>query len=147
MDVLPGIKKYFTLAVVFVFPLFFLPITPEYFITNKLYFLAFAVLSLIIISTAEFLVTRKLVWEKHPFDTHVVLLAAASILSTLIISPNKFQAVMNPTLGVVALFALIGLYYYVSRLKTKNHWEAPFEAVRYSALVLSVIAIVFFFGP
>ena len=51
-------------SLLFVFPFFFLPFTQEYFITNKLYLLGFGVLLLILISTIQILISKKISWQK-----------------------------------------------------------------------------------
>lgn len=146
------------LITVFAFPLFFLPFTQEYFITNKLYLLTAAALILISLSIVKFIFTRKFNWHKTPFDTSLFLFIMTIALSIIISSPNKIQALLNQNFGLVLFMSLTILYFYLTHLpqihvKKENKTLAfltqitPFEAVSFSSLILSVITIVFFFNP
>jgi len=131
---------------IFLFPFFFLPFTQEFFITNKLYLLAFGALLLLLISTIYFLSSKKLSWKSHPFDGSVILFLMAVALSIIISSPNKVQALLNPNFGLVMMASLTILYFYLSR---NNETIKQFSnmAIKLSFFLLSLITIVFFFQP
>ncbi len=140
-SVLPLIKKWVLACILFLFPLFFLPFTQEYFATSKFYLLGFGALFLLILSTGEFILSKKLVWQKRSFDNAVILFLTAVALSTVIASPNKIQALLNPTFGLVSVLSLSVLYFYYSRHSISSAF------VYTSSLVLSLITIIFFFQP
>jgi hypothetical protein len=84
-SLLSRLKTLVLSLIVFFFPLFFLPFTQEFFSTGKLYFVAFGSLLLLLISTGEFIVSKKLAWQKRhltvwlfffyhclPFSTHCI---------------------------------------------------------------------------
>ncbi len=145
MEKILASTKYLILnTALFLFPLFFLPITQEYFVTSKMYFLALISLILIIISTLELLVSKKLVWQKKPLDNIIFLLFLTTGLSILIASPNKVQALLNPSLGLLPLIALTIFYYYFSRMKSS---AIEYLVLNSSIFILSLITIVFFFQP
>src|SRR4030042_3658174 len=102
-----NLKNIFTLIIVFLIPLFFLPITQEYFITNKIYLLAFAGLLLLFIATIQFFVTRKIAWRRSPFDLALSFILIVIVLSIIIASPNKIDALLNPYFGFVGLSSLL----------------------------------------
>lgn len=132
--------KYLILTtLIFLFPLFFLPITQEFFITNKLYLLSFGALLLFLVSTLQLLVSRKLIWQSRPFDKLIVLFLLTVGLSVVISSPNKIQALLNPNFGLVSLLSLTILYFYLSRSP-----HLPSLILNLSSLFLSLITIVFF---
>jgi len=142
-------EKYFQKAVsfflyllLFIFPLFFLPFTQEFFITNKLYLLSFIVLLLILISSFQFLVSRKISWQKRPFDNLVFLFLTIITLSILFSSPNKIQALLNPNFGLIMMISLAILYFYLSR--SQSDVRAPQQII---SIILSLITIIFFFQP
>lgn len=141
-----SVKKYILFTIVFLFPLFFLPYTQEYFLTNKMYLLGFGSVLLVLVSTFQLLVSKKMVWHKKRLDTPVVLFALSVAISVVLASPNKIEAVFNPNLGLVPTFSLTVLYFYLSRL-TKHDWGTLAKVVVSSTLVVSVLAIVFFFVP
>ena len=145
--------KYFILkALVFLFPFFFLNITQEYFVTNKFYLLGFGVLLLIVISTIQILVSKKISWQKNPFDSLIILFLTAIALSTLFSSPNKIQALLNPNLGLVMMIFLAILYFYISRLGVVVGFSDPKKGgktppLQILSMILSLITIVFYFQP
>lgn len=136
------VKSFILLALVFLVPLFFLPITQEFFVTNKLYLLAFGSALLVAISTIEFLITKKLVWVRGMFDSVAILFVFALALSILLSSPNKVQAVLNPNFGLAVLLSLTVFYFYLAR-----HFKKTLDVLSISALVVAVIALVFFLNP
>ncbi len=145
MEKILSYTKYLILNILlFLFPLFFLPITQEYFITNKMYLLAFVSLVLILISTLELLVSKKLVWQKKPLDNIIFLIFLTVGLSILIASPNKIQALLNPSFGLVPMLSLTIIYFYLSRKKTL---DIECLTLNTSIFILSLITIIFFFQP
>lgn len=145
MQLFTNIKKYIVYALVFLFPLFFLPITQEYFVTNKLYLLAFGSLLLLAISAVEMVMERRMNWERQPLDGAVIFFAVAVGLSTLITSPNKFQALLNPNLGVTMILSLTILYFYLSRQRDAKQMVRLLLNI--SAIVVAVLSIFFTFNP
>jgi Tfp pilus assembly protein PilF len=138
------IKRFVVIAELFLFPLFFLPTTQEYFITNKLYLLVLGVLILLAVSTVEFLLTKKIVWEKTPYDLGLVLFCASLILSTIISSPNKVQSILNPNFGVLGIISLVIFSLYVARTLKQF---STLTILSLSSLLLSIITVFFFFQP
>jgi len=134
------------LIVIFLFPLFFLPVTQEFFGTNKMYLLALGSLLLLAASTVELVVTKKLIWKKGAFDNSVLLFIVAVALSILISSPNKIQALLNPQFGFVSLFSLAVLYVYLSRSEDSAK-KVVSMVFGISTLLFSLVSIAFFFQP
>jgi len=129
-------------SLLFLFPLFFLPFTQEFFATNKLYLLTFSVLLLLAISTVEFFLSKKIVWEAKPLDTSIILFTLTVALSLIIVSPNKIQAILNSNFGLLEIVSLTILYFYLSREKNQPlFWTALLT----SSLVVSLLAILSFF--
>ncbi len=137
--------KYLILyTLLFLFPLFFLPFTQEFFVTNKLYLLAFGSLLLLLTSSFQLLVSKKLVWEKRALDVPLVIFTLAVGLSIVLSSPNKVQAVLSPNYGLVGVVSLTILYFYLSRSKAIQQFN---NIAMVSVTLLSLITIVFFFQP
>lgn len=142
-------EKYFQKAVsfflyllLFIFPLFFLPFTQEFFITSKLYLLGFGVLLLLLLSTVSLLLFKKISWQKYPFDNLVLLFLATLAISIVFSSPNKVQVLLNLNFGLVMMISLTVLYFYLSRT-TINFYKF----LQISTVFLSVLTIIFFFQP
>lgn len=140
---LKNIKTGFLALTIFLFPLFFLTTTQDPFTTNKLYFLAAASLVLIFISTLEFITSKKIVWEKKTYDYPILAFIIAIIISIVLTSPNKISALLNVNLGLIKILPLAVIYYYLSRNKS----QLVHKAFYFSAVVVSLISLVFVFQP
>ncbi len=147
-------KSVVLFAVIFLFPIFFLPLTQEYFSTNKVYLLAAAALGLLGISLAEMIMSKKLVWEKRHFDTNLLLFIAAIVLSVLITAPNKIMTLFNFNYGVVPTVSMTVIAFYLARNSTLlSKKQGLFEGINQltvltiSTVLLAVISIVMFFQP
>jgi len=146
MNLFLAIKRTILAVVLLLTPLFFLPITQEYFVTNKMFFVAFSFLLLLTISTIEFAITREINWEQKSTDMPVLLFLLSIILSTLFASPNKVQAVLNPVFGFLAIGGMMGISYYLSRTR-KNDFAYLFLPLSISGVILSLVSLIFVFNP
>lgn len=126
-------------------PFFFLNITQEYFVTNKIYLLGFGILSLMLISIAQVLVSKRISWEKRPLDNFIMLFLTSMAISVVLSSPNKVQALLNPSFGLVMMMSLVGLYFYLSRSTFRHSFVE--QTVGVISFILSLITIIFFFQP
>jgi Flp pilus assembly protein TadD len=91
------------------FPLFFLPVLPNMFATAKLILLATVVGVLLLIKAAKVVVSRKLTLHRSGFDNAIFLFAISYLLSVLVVSPNKVEALLDPSRGaaMIVLFSLL----------------------------------------
>lgn len=141
MDKLILNTKYLILhTIVFLFPFFFLKTTQEYFVTNKLYFLGFGILLLLLISLIQFIFSKKITWKKSLFDGPIILFFTSVTISTFF-TPNKIQSLLNLNFGAAIMFFLAILYFYVSRNVRAIH-ESPLWMF---SIILSLITIVLYF--
>jgi hypothetical protein len=127
-------------------PFFFLNTTQEYFVTNKFYLLGFGVLLLMLTNVVQVVFSRKISWEKHSLDNFVLLFLSAIAISVLFSSPNKIQALLNPNFGLVMIFVLAVLSFYLSRSKDVIKHGGGMVA-KAAAFILPLITIFFFFQP
>ena len=134
------IKSILLTFIIFLFPLFFLPITQDYFSTNKLYLLSSGAILLLLISTIEILLTKKIVFHKQVKDIFPFIFAVAVFSSIIITSPNRVQAILNPNFGLWQILTLsfISIYF-------RERGQKVITALSLSSLLLSAIAIFFFF--
>jgi tetratricopeptide (TPR) repeat protein len=116
-----SIINHYLLIFTFLFPLFFLPATQEFFVTNKLYLLSFSALFLLLISTIKIAVTKKISWQKGALDNLLVLFLLSLAISIILSSPNKVQALLNPNFSFLTFFSLTILYFYLSRFSLNLH--------------------------
>ncbi len=145
---LQKIKTIILYSLLVIVPFFFLNITQEYFVTNKIYLLGFGVLSLTLISVIQVIISKKISWERRPLDNFIMLFLTSMAISIVLSSPNKVQALLNPSFGLVMMISLAVLYFYLSRQKGPSLSDkvGPY-IIKASSLILSLIIIVFFFQP
>ena len=129
---------------IFLFPLFFLSTTPEYYTTNKFYFLCFTALALLFLSTISMLITKKFEWKKSSFDGPVLLFFLTLLVSLVIASPNKVSAAFNPTFGPTPIFFLIVIFYYLSSLLSP---KKIFSILNISVLIVAILSVTSLFQP
>jgi len=138
--------KYFILnTLIFSLPFFFLKTTQEYFVTNKLYFLGFGILLLLLISLIQFVFSKKISWKKSSFDGPIVLFLTSVVISTLFTS-NRIQSLLNLNFGAMMIIFLGILYFYISR-SDQNKGDHKGSPLRIFSIILSLIAIILYFQP
>lgn len=125
----------------FLFPLFFLPLTTEFYATNKQYLLLFSALILITIASIEIIVGKKLDRTMRMFDIPIMLLIAATLLSILFASPNKTAAALAPVTGIVSLIACAVLYFFLSREKHAMYLSSYVTILQYAVTIVCMIEI------
>lgn len=135
---------YLLFIIIFLFPLFFLPITQDFFSFNKLYLLGFGIIFVSLVSLAQFVILKKITWQTLSCDMPIVLFFISIALSIIIASPNKIQAIINPNFGFLIFLSLGIFYFYLSRQSSTKHFDLSLSI---STVFLSLIAIFFFFQP
>ncbi len=147
---LSSIIRYLLFTIIFLFPLVFTSFFQDPTSTTKLYFLGFGLLVLLTLSTIRLIIGKKISWSKTPFDNGIVLVAATWTLSLIISSPNKIQALLNPTTGLVAGVSLVLLYFVATQgnQKDKNISQLlPLTVLALSTLLISILELIFAFNP
>lgn len=139
------IVVYLLSIIIFLLPLFFLPITVDFFYINKQYFLIFTLFFLLFLSLLKIFINKKITWQKNPLDKYLIFFLISLVLSILVSSPNKIQAILNPNFGLISILSLTVLYFYLSSsLSIIQLLNYP---ITLSSFVLSLIAIILFFEP
>ncbi len=134
------------ISFLFLFPVFFLPITREFLIYSKYYLLVFFVLTLFFVSLSKFVLTKKMTWTSNPALQSFLLIILAYILSIVLSSPNKIQAVFRPQYGLVMILGMMAYYLYASNT-FKKAFINPILVLSGSGLVASLIAMVMLVDP
>lgn len=146
MEMLNYLKRIILAIFIFIMPVFFLPLTSEYYSTSKFYLLAIAVVLLIAINIVEIIIRKKARLMGSRLDIPLVVFLAGILVSTLISSTNKFQALVNLNLGFIPLLFVFAMYLFVSKSDEKTKMLID-RAIFYSSTLLSIITIVLFFRP
>ncbi len=138
------IQNWLLLALTFLFPLFFLPVTQDFYLTTKFYLMAFVMLVVMGLSVVDLLRKRSLSIDRNGVQGALLFLILSLIGSVIIASPNKFEALVLPQGGFLPFFfgAIYCLY-----LISRNLVNKAFNLVFYSGAILSIISILFLFNP
>lgn len=143
------IKSLITSVLIFLFPIFFLTTTQEFYVTNKFYLLGFGVLALLTLNVINLVINKKLSWKRSPFDAPVVIFIILYAASIIIVSPNKIQALVNPVNGFLSMLSL-ALFYFIIQQETHTNRENKHNhlgILNISATILGLLTIFFFFNP
>jgi hypothetical protein len=133
-------------ATLFLFPLFFLTTTQDFFSFNKMYLLVIAAMLLILTSVIEMVVTKKFHYSFNILDVVLFLFTLSVVISTFVPAPNKIQALLQPTFGPIVIAALSVLTFYMLRIAVATG-EFLVRTLLVSVSLTSLFAIVFFFQP
>lgn len=141
-NIFQTLKSIILSLTLFLFPLFFLPLTQEYFATAKLYLIVFSCLLLLIVTAVEIATSKKFEFWISTIEFIKILFLSSLLISLIVSSPNKVQALLNPNFGLVAILSLTLLTFYIERSTI-----IVFKILSFSTLVLSAVTIAFFFQP
>jgi len=139
-----SIRNFLLKTSLFIFPIFFLPLTPDFFLFNKLYLLALVIILLFLSSIIQLIVEKKLTWQNLPSDLPMLVFLLTVALSILINSPNKIQALLNINDGLLLFFTLAVFYFYLSRQAQLKIFSWPTLS---GSLVAALLTLFFFFNP
>ncbi len=122
--VLQKIGYFVTLFTVLLLPIFFLPVTSEFYDFNKNILLIVSSLILALILTLSFVFDRQVRLVRSPLGLPLLLIAITWLASTLLRSPNRFDAFLDPgqTGSVIALVLFFTTS--VNFLRTKKEIES-----------------------
>ena len=140
------LKSYIIGLTIFLIPLFFLPITHEFYNINKFMLISVSSIVLLLISSYQFYKTKEIRWSKN--SLHLLLPMSAFLvavaLSTIITSINKSQAVLSFTYGPLMLAVLMVFYWFISAEED----DAIFGLMlRFSGFCVALITIILLFHP
>ncbi|MBI5613615.1 tetratricopeptide repeat protein [Candidatus Gottesmanbacteria bacterium] len=116
---LSNVMQFFVITTLSILPLFFLPITSEFYETNKWYLLAFTALLVSALWVIQSFKTGKLTVHLSPSTLAFGALALASLASLLFVSQNKVDALLS-LYGVVPFAAIFFLLLFGEPSLTKK---------------------------
>jgi len=131
------------IILVFLLPLFFLPITTDFYDFNKNILLYCFIALLLIAWGVKMVLEKRVVFKRTPFDLPVLAVAVSFVLSTFFASTNKWESLWL-TNGTGTILALTGLYFLITNLIT--NYQLLITSLIYSAGLLALIAVYQFIG-
>jgi len=142
-QILDKINTLIISSFVFFIPLFFLPVTAEFYDFNKNYLLWLGVIIGFLLWGIKIIREQKLEIKSSPFVLPLFLWLIASVLSTVFSSPNKVEALLLPG-GVGTLVGLFLFYFLILNLTEER--QEVFWALTASGVVLALLIVYQFFG-
>ncbi len=126
-------------------PLFFLPLTPNFYDFNKNYLLMASTLLLLGLWGGKMILEKKVIFKKTAFDLPVLALAIAYLAATFLSSPNRIEALILPgETGTILALAL--LYFIIVNNLKLDARRYTLNALITSGSLLGLIAIFQFIG-
>lgn len=145
MRILDKLINWLIVILVFLLPLFFLPITSEFYIFNKQTLLIFVSGFLLILWLVKMVVSQTLTFRKSALDLPIILFALAFITVSLMSVPNKVIALTAPT-GVGTILALTLIYFVITNNLESSSIRQALSAFIISITLLGLVAIYQFLG-
>src|SRR3989344_2490589 len=145
-NLLHSLQKVFMYGLIFLFPLIFFPLTRDFLTYSKYYFIVFAMLIALGASVGIFIVTKKFRWVHNPATQSIILIVLSYVLSIVLMSPNKLQALFNPHYGLIMIFAMVIMYFYASHVFDKAK-TPPALVISVSGLLVAVFGLIIMVDP
>jgi tetratricopeptide (TPR) repeat protein len=140
--VIAKLEKYVLYALVFVFPIIVLSISPNPFVVPKLAILFFGIALLLLIKSLKTISLGKLDLSVGHFDLPVFLIAASFLLSALLRTPNKMEAWLLP--GTAAAVILGAFLYFLINQHKEEEKHVVSTVLFGSGVVFSVLTLLSF---
>ncbi|TSC53430.1 MAG: hypothetical protein LiPW31_377 [Microgenomates group bacterium LiPW_31] len=152
IKILENIINWGLIILVFLTPLFFLPITTDFYFFNKSMLLYCFVAILLILWGLKMVLTRQVKFVRTPFDLPVALFALVTILALAVSQTPKPGVFFNFGVGQ-QIIALTVLYFLITNNtrkdtepNTEKHGTQLVTALIISGVILSLVAIYQFIG-
>jgi len=125
----------------FILPLFFLPITSEFYEYNKQYLLIISSTVLLLIWAVSSVLERKVRIIRNPFTLPLLAIVASWIVSTIAQTPNRTEALIDP--GNTGTIVALCIYFFssVDLVRTKKQLDLLLNTTLASFSLLSVLTI------
>lgn len=141
-------QTYVIQALVLLIPIFFLPVTRDFVIISKFFFILYGVIGLFILSFFHLAFIKKVKFFSNPFVHALLLVIVSYVLSILLMSPNKIQALYNPHSGFLIVLSLIALFYMATNGTSNKKSESRLSlALIISGFVVSLMSLLFIIQP
>ncbi len=127
----------------FLFPVFFLPVTPDAYEYNKMALNVFLCIILILLLSFASAKKRKIVFIRSSFDLPLFFLAGISLISTAFQSPNWVVALITPLTTTTLVSGFI-LYFLLIQLKIDEMREKVMQTIMLSSVFVSIYTILLY---
>lgn len=139
-----GLLRYLLPATALLLPLFFLPLTTDFFMINKTLLLFVAGSLSLFAWSVRNITRRRILVSLTPATLPIIFLAVVYVLSSLIQSGNPYMSLINRTSLVIALAALyLGV---TSSQKNKEVISLTYAALILSGALVSLLSLYSYLG-
>ena len=136
---------YLTAGLVFLVPLFFLPITTEFYSFNKNILLIAGTSLLLILWLAKMVISRAVSFRFSAFDLPLLLFTLSIGASIIFADDNRTEALLNPMMGGTFI-SLTLLYFIITNNFTRKKLGLLLTALGLAGALLGLITIYQFLG-
>jgi len=138
---LQRIGYWIVFADIVLLPVFFLPITSEFYEFNKLALLMISTAVLLVIWTVTFVLDKQVHFTRSPFTVPLLAVMASWLLSTYLRTPNRADAMFEP--GQMGTMVALCLFFFVSvnLVRTRKDLDNIFHGLIGSFSLLAVTSI------
>jgi len=141
---LKNLEKYIIFSIIFLAPLAVFSIFPNSFLTIKLSILSFGVVLALFVRMIRILSTDIFEIKTSKLDFAVFLLFVSYLLSTILRTPNKMEALFFPGTTLIILSSIL-LYFLVNQFGEKDK-ETTLYTLFGSGVIASLVSIFSFLG-
>ncbi len=131
-------------ALVFAVPLFFLPITTEFYLFNKFVLIVLAAAVMLFLWTLSFVLRKKVRITLSPFTLPILGFVIVTLIATFVADPSKTDAMYGQTSLIVALTVIF--FAMSSTVKSEKILNRIFFALEIAGLLVVVFALISFTG-
>ncbi len=140
------INKILIYLLLAIFPFFFLPITTEFFLTNKFYLFVIFTLIIFIFQLISLIFSKKISLNEKTFDLSISFFLITILVSLFLSTTNKIQSLTDVNFGT-GIFIIGAIYYFIVSRQNNLKLENIFSLNKILSLILSLITIIFYFKP
>ena len=143
---LQKIGFYLLIVAVFILPVFFLPITSEYYEFNKQVLLVIISGFLLVILSGCFITGGGVRLTRSPLGLPILFILTSWLLSTYLRTPNRADAFFEPGQSTTIIALVIFFFSTINLIRTKKELDLLVNALLGSSLLLSVVTLLWSSG-
>ncbi len=136
---LAKIESYITWATIFLVPIVFLPIFPNFLVTAKLITLSLGVCLILLTKAARVIFSQKLDLYSSVFDFPILLFLLSYLISAILKTPNKMESFFLPGTASIAIFSAL-FYFLINQLNSEGKRQIP-TVLSMSAITVSTFSL------
>lgn len=150
VSIVDNALNYLVVGLAFLVPVFYLPITSEFFEFNKLALITAATVVMLVVWAIKLLTSKKVYTVKSQLNAPIIALAAVFILSTIFsINPNiSVFGKYGRWFPSLYSFAIVAVFYYAVAINvtSKDIASKAMNALVIASAVNSLVSILSYFG-